>query len=79
MGTLSVVKGHIEKGKLKTDSDMVILEGREVIIISKSDFDVIAGSDSARHRAEVAEQAIVAARNTPDKAQEILAQLEVIA
>ena len=73
MGTFTAINGFVKNGKL--DKDLSVFDGQEVLIISKADFSVIAGSDSARHREEVAEQALESVKKAPDKAQEILAQL----
>ena len=52
MSTMTAITGTIKNGELQTTKDLALFpDGTEVIILSRADFNVIAGSDSARHQA----------------------------
>ena len=69
MGTFTAINGFVKKGKL--DKDLSVFDGQEVLIINKADFAVIAGSDSARHRAEVAEGELKKTKDELAKTKEV--------
>ena len=50
--TYNAIKTTVNEGKAETD--LALFNGQEVIILAKKDFDVIAGSDSARFQLEQA-------------------------
>lgn len=56
---MTVIPGTIQKGEILTESALSLFpDGTQVYVISREDFNRIAGSDSARHRAQKAEEAL---------------------
>lgn len=62
----TAITGTIKKGELQTEQALSVFpDGTEVIIIERQGWNQIAGSDHARHRAQVAEQALEAISKIP--------------
>ena len=62
---MTVIPGTIQKGELLTDSALSAFpDGTQVYVISRENFNHIAGSDSARHQLEQKEVELTRAKQT---------------
>lgn len=63
MSTMTAITGTVKNGELQTTKDLALFpDGTEVIILSRADFNVIAGSDSARHQLVTMKQELTQSR-----------------
>lgn len=70
---ITAVTGTITKGELETTAPLSLFpDGSAVIIISRADWDIIAGSDSTRSQLAQARDVLQKIRENPEQAGEIL-------